>query len=155
MLVYFPACTGQKQTSEINESEFLDVFVVGQESITSQDNIPYYQIRTPNIVMTNSGRLILICQGRNKSDWSDRSGQDLICKTSDDEGITWSEPREISHMMATDETPVIFGAGEGIQLTKGIHKGRLIIPGGDHRGNRIVYAIYSDDHGKTWQFAKK
>lgn len=85
ILVYFPACTGQKQTSEINEPEFIDAFVVGQKSITGQDNIPYYQIRTPNIVKTNSGKLVLICQGRNKSDWSDRSGQDLICKTSDDE----------------------------------------------------------------------
>ena len=77
--------------------------------------------------------------------------------TSDDDGITWSPPREITKdVKRPDWTWYATGPGVGIQLKHGPHKGRLVIPcnhvvkgGGDTAGNSHV--IFSDDGGKTWQ----
>ena len=74
---------------------------------------------------------------------------------SDDGGMTWSALRDITDMMPpAQHTVVVFGSGEGIQLQRGAYKGRLIIPGGDHRGRRFVYAFYSDDGGETWKYGE-
>jgi hypothetical protein len=71
---------------------------------------------------------------------------------SDDEGLIWSESREITHMVKADTLVQVFGSGEGIQLKYGPHKGRLIVPGGDFLPpNKRVFSWFSDDHGDTWQ----
>lgn len=81
-------------------------------------------------------------------------GEGPECKqfqiTSDDDGETWSAPRDISSMFPLSEgRVVVFGSGEGIQLEHGDHAGRLVVPGGlqGRWGNRV---FYSDDHGETW-----
>jgi sialidase-1 len=73
---------------------------------------------------------------------------------SDDEGATWSKPREITAMVGRQAH---FGASEGRQLTLGKHRGRLLLPGSvmdlDETGNIIrkqPCVWRSDDHGKTW-----
>src|SRR4029077_4139453 len=54
------------------------------------------------------------------------------------------------------------GPGIGIQIRKGAHKGRLVVPCDHSFGTRTNVAsdpgagaashiIYSDDHGKTWK----
>ncbi|MGB0775860.1 MAG: sialidase family protein, partial [Akkermansiaceae bacterium] len=78
---------------------------------------------------------------------------------SDDEGKTWSKPRDLTAMCGGNAH---FGASEGIQLTIGKHKGRLIIAGGDNRNmnakgkviNKDVGVWISDDHGKNWRFSE-
>lgn len=82
---------------------------------------------------------------------------------SDDDGLTWSPPVDIT---ATTKKPewgwYATGPGVGIQVKHGPRKGRLVIPcdfsyddpDGKVRGGPYEYgshAIYSDDHGKTWQ----
>jgi sialidase-1 len=82
---------------------------------------------------------------------------------SDDEARTWSKPVDIT---ATTKKPdwgwYATGPGIGIQIKNGEHKGRLVIPcdfsyddpDGKLRNGPFQYgshAIYSDDHGKTWQ----
>ncbi len=76
----------------------IPVFVAGQESIEGVEDAAnqYPQYREQNIVITNSGRVVLICQARNASSWSDRSGQDLVMKFSDDNGQTWSKGQLIA-----------------------------------------------------------
>jgi sialidase-1 len=76
---------------------------------------------------------------------------------SSDDGETWAEPQEITRdVKKEDWTWYATGPGAGIQLTRGKHKGRLVIPC-DHKrrdGKRELgysHVIYSDDHGKTWQ----
>lgn len=81
---------------------------------------------------------------------------------SDDDGQTWSQPVEITATFDKfrPEYPwnvLATGPGHGIQLQKGKHKGRLIVPvwlcsgkGGAHRPS-VVATVFSDDHGKTWQ----
>jgi len=68
----------------------------------------------------------------------------IFVMTSQDDGVTWSERREIRKRGASSP-------GHGIQLARGRHKGRLCIPATwqDEKGCRF---IYSDDAGKTWTF---
>ena len=80
----------------------------------------------------------------------------LITKSSD-EGLTWSEPVNISKQVTRPEwTWVATGPGVSIQLQQGPHKGRLVVPC-DHDvmlgEQRIMHShmFYSDDHGETWQ----
>ena len=202
--------------------EPIQVFVAGAEDIEGVENAAekYPQYREQNVVVTNGGKVVLICQGRNKSRWSDRSGQDLVVKvstdcgstwskgrlvvthglksicpnaavydrhtnrihvlynlftwdytkvpkdirgemgdlhsrqyvvTSDDEGTSWSAPREISGMVNTHGAVMVVGSGEGIQLKHGPHKGRLIVAGGDFYKGKKVLCYYSDDRGQTWK----
>jgi sialidase-1 len=83
-----------------------------------------------------------------------------ICR-SDDDGATWSRPIDIT---ATTKKPewgwYATGPGVGIQLERGSHTGRLIIPCNNTvqpdspHPDRFEYgnhAFYSDDHGKSWQ----
>ena len=197
---------------------FYDVFIAGEENAFGLNDQPYAQFREQNVTVTSSGKIVVVVQGRNASGWSDRSGQDLLCKISDDngqswsypilmdnqgeksicpnasvynaetgriwslysvfqwpftkpesrktweglknreyiiysddDGYTWSDPREITHIVKTDSVTQVFGSGEGIQLKTGDRKGRLVVPGGDFvPPNKRVFAWYSDDHGETW-----
>jgi sialidase-1 len=80
------------------EPEIVEVFAAGKEVIRGEQGRDYAQFREQNIVVAKSGALVVICQGRNESRWSDRSGQDLVTKTSTDSGKTWSRARlAVSH----------------------------------------------------------
>jgi sialidase-1 len=75
-----------------------------------------------------------------------------------DDGLTWSQPVEIT---ASVKRPhwrwYATGPVNGIQLTRGPHRGRLVIPANhtDHTDPAQhpfrAHVIYSDDHGQTWQ----
>lgn len=72
-----------------------------------------------------------------------------------DDGESWSVPHEITTSVKPENwTWYATGPCHGIQLKKGKHKGRLVIPC-DHieAGSKKYYShiIYSDDSGKTWQ----
>jgi sialidase-1 len=77
---------------------------------------------------------------------------------SDDDGKTWSPPKEITRAVKLEHWSwYATGPGAGIQLQRGKHKGRLIIPC-DHKslppGGPQTYhshIVYSDDHGQTWK----
>lgn len=73
---------------------------------------------------------------------------------STDDGLNWARPREITWRVKPDHwTWYATGPGAGIQVERGPHRGRLVIPC-DHieAGTRHYYShvIYSDDHGATW-----
>jgi sialidase-1 len=72
--------------------------------------------------------------------------------TSDDDGATWSRPREITtQVKRPSATTVTSGPGIGIQLRHGKHAGRILFPFNDGPfGLWNIYAAYSDDGGKTW-----
>lgn len=74
---------------------------------------------------------------------------------STDDGLNWSPPREITaDVKRPDWTWYATGPGAGIQVERGPHRGRLVIPC-DHieAGTRHYYShvIYSDDRGRNWQ----
>ena len=82
---------------------------------------------------------------------------------SDDEGVTWTEPVEITKTFEAfrpeyDWKVLATGPAHGVQLTKGTHEGRLVVPiwlslgtGGHAHRPSVTATIFSDDHGKTWQ----
>jgi sialidase-1 len=79
--------------------------------------------------------------------------------SSDDHGETWSQRREITEAVKKDAWGwYATGPVHSIQITRGPHRGRLVIPT-DHRigkdgqdgGALGAHAILSDDHGKTWR----
>ena len=79
----------------------------------------------------------------------------VFVTSSQDEGRTWAEPREITaDVKKPDWTWYATGPGAGIQLRKGTHAQRLVVPC-DHieKSTKHYYShiIYSDDHGTTWR----
>jgi sialidase-1 len=78
------------------------------------------------------------------------SREPLICH-SDDEGVTWSKPVNLSaSVKPKDWTWYATGPGVGIQL----RGGRLVVPCNHRltgRDEPYSHVIYSDDGGKTWQ----
>lgn len=78
---------------------------------------------------------------------------------SDDHGTTWAKPREITTAVKHESWGwYATGPVHSIQLQRGEHKGRLVVPcdhrkgeGGQDRGANGAHAIVSDDHGKTWK----
>lgn len=80
---------------------------------------------------------------------------------SDDDGRTWSSPRDITASLRQKGMEFLgIGPGKGIVLKWGPHAGRIIIPAystnwkSHLRGSQSSRLIYSDDHGKTWHTGK-
>lgn len=76
----------------------------------------------------------------------------IICH-SDDDGLTWSKPRIINHMIKKDFMKSLnVSPGIGIQINNGKHKGRICFP--IYYYNKYDAAssaiIYSDDFGETF-----
>ena len=76
---------------------------------------------------------------------------------SDDDGKTWSAPKDITPTIRQDWMKFLgTGPGTGIVLRTGAHKGRILVPA--YTTNSVVHLwgsqssrlIYSDDHGVTW-----
>lgn len=77
--------------------------------------------------------------------------------SSDDDGLTWTKPLDItrSTKRPTGATTICSGPGIGIQLTRGEHTGRLIVPFNEGPyGKWNDYAVFSDDRGATWSYGK-
>ncbi|WOD44470.1 sialidase family protein [Hwangdonia lutea] len=75
--------------------------------------------------------------------------------TSIDDGQTWSEPKNITASVKKPNwTWYATGPVHSIQLKKGRHKGRLVIPC-DHiekdTKKYFSHVFYSDDHGVSWK----
>ncbi len=80
--------------------------------------------------------------------------------SSDDHGVTWSDRREITKSVKKKDWGwYATGPVHSIQLQRGKHRGRLVIPC-DHRVGKFdwadhgplgAHAVISDDHGKTWK----
>ncbi|MEM8670032.1 MAG: sialidase family protein [Planctomycetota bacterium] len=77
---------------------------------------------------------------------------------SDDHGIRWAPPREITATVKRKDWGwYATGPVHSIQLQRGPHRGRIVIPadhrlgsGGEDRGSAGAQVIYSDDHGANW-----
>lgn len=91
-----------------------------------------------------------------------RDNKAVFITSSTDDGQTWSAPRNISSTtMKPDWNWVATGPGIGIQLKRGPHRGRLVIPS-DHRIDHAdkprsakaewnSHMMFSDDGGASWQ----
>ncbi len=113
------------------------------------------------VVDRRNGKIVLLATWNlgtdHEKDIIDGSSSDsrrVFVLSSVDDGSTWSAPREITKdVKKGDWTWYATGPVNGIQLRKGKHKGRLVIPC-DHieAGTKKYYShvVYSDDGGDTW-----
>lgn len=127
----------------------------------------------PAPVVTASGRIVLlttysagtatesaILRGQVPAEDSRR----VFVQDSDDDGATWSKPREITSVAKLAGWRwYATGPGHATRLTHGPHRGRLVVPanhsiapaaGSSDLGSEAKYYgghdLYSDDDGRTW-----
>jgi sialidase-1 len=120
----------------------------------------------PTVVLVRAtGRVLLMYQRYAKGFDEHRAEPGLdgphICRTflqhSDDDGLTWSPPAEITAQVKrpTEVTSTATGPGIGIQLARGQYAGRILMPFNQGPyGKWKVYAVMSDDGGKAWRYGQ-
>ena len=126
-----------------------------------------HSLNTPCAVQVReTGRIILFYHrypaGTNEGKVEPGVEGDRICRalmiTSDDDGLTWSRPRDITKQVKRPTVVTSFstGPGIGIQLRRGPYKGRIVMltnqQGPRHQWN--LFAIYSDDGGDSWGYGE-
>jgi sialidase-1 len=129
-----------------NHRDFRDLFGQDPPPITVGNPAPVVDLLHPE----HPGRIWLLFTLEN-----DR----VFVIHSDDHGQNWSPRREVT---AQVKRPAwgwyATGPGHAIQLRRGPHAGRLVVPAdhrlgdsGQDRGPNGAQVIYSDDHGEAWQ----
>lgn len=151
--------------SEDHGKTWSDLIVVHEDGAKSLNN-------PCAVVLPDTGRVLLMYQSFPADRHSRAIGKhigradpgiagDKVVKTllqsSDDDGKTWSTPRDVTAGAKRAERIVAnaTGPGIGIVLGKGERRGRILMPqneswyDGDAR-HFNVYAAYSDDGGASW-----
>ena len=77
----------------------------------------------------------------------------LAMRYSDDEGTTWSDLQIVSTFKPEVSKFLVVGPGVGIQISKGEHAGRLLVPLYSKSSAELGF-MYSDDHGTTWTYVE-
>ncbi|MDB6023088.1 MAG: glycosyl hydrolase repeat-containing protein [Pedosphaera sp.] len=88
-----------------------------------------------------------------------RDRRRIFVMHSSDDGKSWSAPEEITRSVKmTNWGWYATGPDNGIQLTRGPHAGRIVIPANHSEAGKAAahaatrsHVFFSDDHGKTWQ----
>jgi sialidase-1 len=115
------------------------------------------------IVDRRTGRIVLATTYNTGRD--DSRPCDVPCdrtphlQYSDDDGATWSEPRDLADSIRRPDWNSWYATGpvHGIQLARGRHAGRLVfgVNTESHDGTRITAnhaaLVYSDDGGQKWR----
>jgi len=117
------------------------------------------------VVDQTTGEIWLLMTWNDGADKEDAIGYQKARNTrrvfvthSADDGLTWAKPEEITSSVKKPEWGwYATGPVNGVQLTRGPHRGRLVIPCNHNQINSQTQAvsrshiIFSDDHGATWQ----
>ncbi len=121
-------------------------------------------LNNPCVAVLDSGRIVLLYQrypadrGEAKVLAGITGEQTCLCfmTTSDDDGLKWSKPIDITPQVKrpTVATSIAGGPGIGIVLRHGKHAGRIVFPFNQQgpRGKYDLYSVFSDDGGKSWNF---
>lgn len=102
---------------------------------------------------------LLLCRnaedGHEKDILAGRAAREVLVMKSDDDGVNWSEPRNITRDVKRPEwTWYATGPCHAVQL----QSGRLLVPcnhavlqpEAGRSGPYTAHVIYSDDHGESW-----
>lgn len=118
----------------------------------------------PALVTTSTGEVVCVFVGGNGL-WASTEADPIrsYVSRSTDGGRTWSQPEDITSTL-WGSNPVnptcknyrasFFGSGNGLRLTRGAHKGRILFVAAMRRNSQQVldnFVVYSDDNGHTWQ----
>ncbi|MEV5412157.1 sialidase family protein [Thermopolyspora sp. NPDC052614] len=126
----------------------------------------------PAPVVTSDGQIVLVTthNAASATEAAIRRGQvpasagrRVYVQFSDDDGVTWSKPREITSQVKRPEWRWYATApGHAVQVRRGPHAGRIVVPGnhsippkGGDDGTEGKYngghSLLSDDGGETWR----
>jgi sialidase-1 len=117
------------------------------------------------VVVRETGRVLLMYQryakGFDEHDAEPGHDGPRICRTfikhSDDDGLTWSKRIDVTSQVKrpTEVTSTATGPGIGIQLARGQHAGRILMPFNQGPyGKWRVNAAYRDDRGESWRYGE-
>lgn len=138
----------------------------GQVAVIAEDGNK--ALNNPCAVVDRASGVVLLMYQSYPAGISERSGKivpghegDLIVRnwliTSGDDGASWSKPRDITRETKREKvvTTLAGGPGIGIQLRHGKHAGRILFPFNEGPfGLWNIYAVFSDDTGKTWKMGE-
>ena len=109
----------------------------------------------PGLIETEDGTVICTFTGGERFARSCKENpQRSYFAISKDHGHSWGEPQELTEQIwGSQYHSSFFTSGNGLLLTRGDHKGRILVANVAARGPRSVlhnHAVYSDDGGRTW-----
>lgn len=124
--------------------------MAGPSVLFQAPSTPSGVVKHPMLCRLASGRIVL-CYDTN--DVSGEVGKyHIYCRVSDDDGVTFSEPKEIA---ALTELNTVLACGTSGSITV-MSDGRLVLPiYGMWSGTNMVSCLYSDDDGETWEMGGK
>ena len=125
-----------------NQTKIVDVFVPKSDG--------YPAIRIPSLVTTNSGTLLAFAEGRQGGDHSEN---DIILKTSSDNGTTWSDIQvvnESGELSLNNPQAVVLDSGRVLLMYQESKLGEFEAKPGFGEDSYVNYTQFSDDDGKTW-----
>ncbi|MEM6379491.1 MAG: sialidase family protein, partial [Bacteroidota bacterium] len=142
--------------------------VVDNGTIQAGNPAPVVDLKDPNYP---NGRVMLVYNTGNNGEYEVRHGKGLRevwLKTSDDHGVTWSEPRNITSQAHRPSSPPKYNFQEdwrSYALTPGhaiqLQSGRIYVSANHSVGAPKAgfneyqsHAIYSDDHGANWKISE-
>lgn len=97
----FSSCNSQskkeqtKQKSKTESIEITTICKIGETQIVNADDSRYTGLREPNAIITSKGTLVVVFGPHDMDAKNDRAHQDIICRTSSDNGKTWSHAYRI------------------------------------------------------------
>jgi len=110
-----------------------------------------------SVVDQKSGRVVMIFCEMNHHEAhiiQGKSSRRVFTIFSDDDGLTWSPPVNITESVNPNNQYqwLASGPGIGIQIQHGKHQGRMVIPFANTSNKAFgVHTIFSDDFGKNWK----
>jgi sialidase-1 len=109
------------------------------------------------IVDRRTGRIVLVTTHNGPAPCRNGCDRDPYVQVSDDNGATWSAPREMTEGKRPEwNFWYATGPMHGIQLTRGAHAGRLVVGASFETYDGVnphvygTHLLYSDDSGETW-----
>ncbi len=127
------------------------------ENITTEGYSGHCYANPTLVEDEESGRIFIFY-----SENFDNASSKLFYRTSDDDGLSWSEPVELTGLFEDDAYDREFhlpGPGHGLQIQNGTYAGRLVVEVWHRHSNSNntleereygISMIYSDDGGETW-----